>query len=400
MRNLIIFPSLLLFFTSFPFVTKSQVTIGSPISPISGALLDMKEKSMDTDGTTATKGFVYPKVNLTDRNELYPMFNDPTSSYTTNPNQKAALKASHKGLFVYNLTTIGDFREGVHFWDGKEWRFIQSMEAIETSIQGIICNAINISNNKYEVGIPFDAILKVPYTGGSGGIYTEEDILINGSTSIVINGMTFEGIPGTLNKGAGEILIHVYGTPTVSTPIETTFNISILGHTCNNIKFGGQIINNFNVRTLVGRDQKTTNGTQFDGVLVGSTETILDFGEIKVTETAAYAANLRLYGTITKTNASATQRMVMYAYFYKKSNGVETLLDATEIDIVVLKNTESFGYDDYSYSVVVGGLLEAGDEIVVKLKTGGGTWFLKEKKTGTSLTDITPIRTSMVYWKL
>jgi uncharacterized protein (TIGR02145 family) len=102
----------------------AQVTIGSDIEPLSGALLDLKEKTPvapAADNTTAAKGLLLPRVSLTDLNKLYPML----------PNGYAAAEdAKHTGLTVYNVNqcpagrTIYD-EIGPQVWNGSRWESLR-----------------------------------------------------------------------------------------------------------------------------------------------------------------------------------------------------------------------------------------------------------------------------------
>lgn len=115
-----------IFWTSL--ATKAQVTIGSGEPSATGALLQIKDKNSVVDGTAnASKGLALPRVNLSDKNQLYPMFlkdsSDPTSGsnddYSTN---KTQLDQMHTGLIVYNLVE-DDNKElclGLNQWDGAK----------------------------------------------------------------------------------------------------------------------------------------------------------------------------------------------------------------------------------------------------------------------------------------
>lgn len=99
----------------------AQVTIGSGNKPSEGALLDLKQNTNTM--ANSSKGLGLPRVNLTDRGNLYPMFIED-SDYQNNINgKKNEEDASHIGLVVYNLNT--DFCEelypGVQVWDGSKW---------------------------------------------------------------------------------------------------------------------------------------------------------------------------------------------------------------------------------------------------------------------------------------
>lgn len=91
----------------------AQVTIGSDLNPMKGALLDLKEfDSTSSDNTTANKGLLIPRVDLTSKRVL-----------TIAPQEESDV---HIGTVVYNLTRIETseqdrFCPGLHVWSGNEW---------------------------------------------------------------------------------------------------------------------------------------------------------------------------------------------------------------------------------------------------------------------------------------
>ena len=110
--NNIAFILLLCVFFALP--SQSQVTIGSLSEPLKGSLLDLKESDELNGDANATKGIVYPRVSLTNLNELYPMLTGSENNYPT-------LKSSHTGLTVYNVNTATPFEKGLYTWDGTKW---------------------------------------------------------------------------------------------------------------------------------------------------------------------------------------------------------------------------------------------------------------------------------------
>lgn len=100
---------------------QAQVTIGSDITPEKGALLQLKDAYTTDGGVTSTSGgLLLPRVNLTNRTELYPFYTTGAADYTGAARDKAM--KNHKGLVVYNLNTTGDGLDvGVYNWDGSKW---------------------------------------------------------------------------------------------------------------------------------------------------------------------------------------------------------------------------------------------------------------------------------------
>ncbi|MBK5722803.1 hypothetical protein JGH11_18180 [Dysgonomonas sp. Marseille-P4677] len=102
----------------------SQITIGSGISPTSGALLDIKQT--DQSSANSTKGLMLPRVNLTDITNLYPMFEPQTTSPHPDyddPVKKQKQDQMHLGLIVYNMNTVHPhICPGVYVWTENIWR--------------------------------------------------------------------------------------------------------------------------------------------------------------------------------------------------------------------------------------------------------------------------------------
>ncbi len=374
-------------FACFMFIgnAKAQVTIGSGLAPEGGSILDLKEHvAGGTNNETADKGVVLPRVILTNKYELYPMYwnsntNSEIADYTAN---KAARKLSHVGMTVYNVTTStpSDFVSGVHTWTGTEWRKIDDSPVIQPQITNLICGSAQMTPNTYQATVPFEGILKVPYLGGNGGSY-------DGEASYPIgNDLHIERIGGKLAYGGGEVMYRVFGTPANSSPIETTISsINFLGFTCSNTKIGNGMTG-INLRTLT---TQTVINTEYNETTLATVSDELPFGTITIPESGSYAFSFRLYGQISYGNA--TMRFPFYIFLSKNNKSVmSNLVDAAEIDLIV-NNTW-----DYSYSVTLGGAFNAGDEVIISMaRPGLGSWTLK-----TNSNPASPIRTSLIYWKL
>ncbi|MDR0430176.1 MAG: hypothetical protein LBH58_06840 [Tannerellaceae bacterium] len=92
----------------------AQVTIGAILDPNEGTMLDLKQWVPDTDNATATKGMMLPRVQLTDLNKLYPMFQ---------ANYNPAENSKHVGLMVYHTQDSCKplFPGGIYVWNGTKW---------------------------------------------------------------------------------------------------------------------------------------------------------------------------------------------------------------------------------------------------------------------------------------
>lgn len=105
---------LLIAILSINLTLPAQVTIGTSEEPLSGALLQLKDKDNVSDSTlNARKGLALPRVTLSEKKELYPMFladpdnpaSGPSTDYAAN---KPVLDKAHTGLIVYNLVENDD----------------------------------------------------------------------------------------------------------------------------------------------------------------------------------------------------------------------------------------------------------------------------------------------------
>ena len=105
-------------FSVFLLNVSAQVTVGSDVVPIDGALLDIKQQAANAANVTATKGVVFPRVELTGKTSLAPLATD-----------NATNKSSHIGTVVYNLKPVAAtgsdaaLRVGLNVWDGEKWTF-------------------------------------------------------------------------------------------------------------------------------------------------------------------------------------------------------------------------------------------------------------------------------------
>lgn len=361
----------------------AQVTIGSNVSPEGGSVLDIKEFTPKSENQTSDKGVVLPRVLLTNKNELYPMYwntaaGSEVAEYTSN---KADLKRTHVGMTVFNVTNTGDFVSGVHTWTGTEWRKIDDSPVIQPQITSLICSGSQMTPNTYTANVPFEGILKVPYLGGNGGSYS-------GTVAASIgNGLSMERIGGKLAYGGGEVMYRIFGTPTVSSPTATIIpSIDFLGQSCSNIKIGDGMIG-INLKNLTSDITISTTYNSVSGDHSQANQ--LPFGDITITESGSYAFSLRLYGRIGTTSQN---RLPFYIYLQK--NDKSTLMDAAEIDVVVLGLPTN--QQDYSYSVTLGGTFDAGDKVIISmLRPDLSNWTLRQGLSSTSA-----IRTSLIYWKL
>lgn len=380
---------LVLIMTLFPFwEVDAQVTIGSGTEPNKGVVLEIKEhtpKNPSNDNSTAEKGVLYPRVNLTDNDNLFPMFEDDGSGGYKIGNisySKAEEDKKHIGLIVYNVNASSVFLQGLHIWDGKEWRKIDNSPVIQPEISSLMCKSKTMSPNEYKENQFFEGLLTIPYLGGNGGAYTGTDPVSIG------NGLYMERVEGKLSLGGGQVTYRIFGTPSVSTPTTTNFNIDFLEKTCSNISIGSGDIASVYVKNLT-KDQEVTATRPNNGDPSGATK--VPFEEIEINETGSYAFSIRLYGRI---NVNAEYRLPFYIYLQKDGN-LSKIEDSAELDLVVIKQYDA-DWQDYSYSVTLAGFFMEGEKVIISMHRPNITsWTLKKGDSRNS-----PIRTSLVYWKL
>lgn len=121
----------------FTLHTHAQVTIGSGIPPVSGALLDLKEQDKKDGTANSTKGLGLPRVELSNlkpqnNTELAESIGNITDSYDID---------EHIGLVIYNVketercTFTDPIYKGVYVWDGEQWQLIgEGTESLATGV--------------------------------------------------------------------------------------------------------------------------------------------------------------------------------------------------------------------------------------------------------------------------
>lgn len=188
------------------FIITSDGSVGvGTTSPDASSILEL---NVDGLNSGSKKGFLGPKVSLTSNSDTL-----------TIPNPAI-------GLLVYNLGNNPNFKyNGYIYWSGTDWRTLAGNPLVPGSIQNLTCNAVMAYPSFYNSGTPYSGIMTIPYTGGDGGFFPEQTIG-------PVNGLTARIQSGQFSIGNGTLKYYVTGTPTVSTPDITTFNINIAGKNC------------------------------------------------------------------------------------------------------------------------------------------------------------------------
>lgn len=98
---------------------QAQVTVGSEVAPVQGALLDLKnyeDGTTQNGGRSATKGLLLPRVELSNLNKLI-ISGEEILDTSGEGNQYKA----HIGLVVFNVSNTAPFVPGLYVWDGTQW---------------------------------------------------------------------------------------------------------------------------------------------------------------------------------------------------------------------------------------------------------------------------------------
>lgn len=246
-KNLIGFVILLSFFS--PLTLTSQVTIGLGEVAVDGILLQLKEKENVTDSTkNAYRGLGLPRVALSDKYKLYPMFltNPEDTASGSNPvylANKTSLDMSHTGLIVYNLVedVNKNLCKGINHWNGKEWNCFetkkgQSVFTIEDCSNDIKAygeysngttltsgNFLTIKVNVTKVGAySITATATDPANDNNYFFITSGEFLSTGIFSLVIPGM---GTPK--DDQTDEFTISLNGIRKNGGDLPCTFTITV-----------------------------------------------------------------------------------------------------------------------------------------------------------------------------
>jgi hypothetical protein len=182
------------------FVVTSTGSVGVGVtSPNNSAKLEV---------TSPNKGVLLPRIAL----------NSATDQVT--------ILSPATGLLVYNTGTAGLTYKGYVFWNGTEWRTFNNSSSNQGTVGSISCSSVSLSPPTYTSGVAYNGTMTVPYTNGDGGAYPAQSIG-------PVNGLTATLSAGNFNVGSGNLLYTVSGTPTVTSPVTTTFPLNIGGQTCN-----------------------------------------------------------------------------------------------------------------------------------------------------------------------
>jgi hypothetical protein len=187
---------------------KSQVTIGMGEAPVKGALLQLKEKEVLDDSSNATKGLNLPRVKLSNKNSLYPMFlnnpEDPASGANMDYSvDKLTLDRQHTGLMVYNLTIdpSNGFEPGIFMWNGKTW----------LSVTGS-ANPVSNQNSGFFYMPSFNLPINGMGIQRSFDLYAEykKQFTASGNTHFISSNGTMQEIPNIFDRDKLDYVVTNY----------------------------------------------------------------------------------------------------------------------------------------------------------------------------------------------
>lgn len=186
-----------------PFLLHAQVVFGSTDKPVSGALMDLKEADVANGNANSNRGLVLPRVKLTNKTNLFPMFETVPGGGIVNSDYTAALKpsedAKHTGLTVYNLNKCDGFGTGVYVWNGSEWTPLGGVA--ELAVPEILLTASNsqwIDKNTLLITIPSGKDLRTFVPNHSLDVsWTPTSLTTSktGVTNISAGGISFSSNP-------------------------------------------------------------------------------------------------------------------------------------------------------------------------------------------------------------
>lgn len=365
----------------FVLSSQSQVTIGSHVPPLKGALLDLKESNDLTGNANSKSGLMLARVALTDENNLFPMLSGTEQGYN-------ALKPGYTGLTVYNVNTNSPFEKGIYVWDGTKWN---SMKGSLQSSSITAKNGLSTPDGK---------------TVELGG-YLEENTSIN-LNDYILNFNSNQGRIG-IDVSDPEAILDIEnnqanGDPLILKNVKNVSDANTVDGAGVNY-YGLRVSENGVIRKAVSGVSNSNQSfiynlnkevdINIDGSTSGTSGTDLSWSkgstgignEIILPETGTFLFSFRLYGGVSGGNTPVSNSFYISAF---KNNNIHYTQE-----IVLRYIVSTWPCATYSITIPVSGV--AGDKIRFRMgrKTGGAiTWTLRKGD------DKMANRTSMVFWKL
>ncbi|GHT60098.1 hypothetical protein AGMMS50239_08290 [Bacteroidia bacterium] len=204
--------------------------MGSMETPAPGSLLQLKQYSdaavlASPDNANAYKGLALPRVLLSKKDQLYPMFLADPGDPTSGPNadysaDKAGLDRKHAGMIVYNLTANDDeeLYVGMTQWDGTKWVGFQGQTGNAIAAISANCDSLKFTGI-YENGKPLAGqAMYIPLNVSKPGAYTILATVKDAATDTKDNGYYFTTSGLFASPGYYYLMVPGFGTPTEATP--------------------------------------------------------------------------------------------------------------------------------------------------------------------------------------
>lgn len=370
----------------------SQVSIGTEIPPLKGALLDLKESNKPDGSANALKGLMMARVELTDINNLTPILQSTEPGYAT-------LKLGYAGLIVYNVGVNPPLEKGLYFWNGTKW------EKANTLSQGASVDAENgltASNNTISLGGELEEHTTIDLKNfnlkfnenGSGKIglnlpapkvpYALLDVANNNDNAdpLILNGV--KSVSDTYGGVASQKFYELRASESgVIRKIE-----QVVKNTSSFVK----------ILRSTGTESSTTPPTLMiykgntDGSGTSGHPLVWYGGDVTLPESGTYVFSFRFYGHTTGWSDNVTASFFLSAF--KNSSLYST-------HEMVIANMNTWHEATYSINITVTG--DTGNVITFQVgKKGAGSnisvtnkWYLVDQGN-----IVKANRTSMVYWKL
>lgn len=189
--------------------TSAQVTLGTTEKPVEGALLQLKNlpQTKENGLTNATKGLMMPRVLLSKKHELKPMFSNNVEDYNRN---KTYIDREHTCLLVYNTqaNTAELICKGMNVWNGTEWQCLSrpkyTIDCSSIKVRGVGKKDQPLDPEKHYIELDIDiddSSIGLPYvinTNTVDGIsFSDRGVLdVVGKKSIKLRG---QGTPTTFD---------------------------------------------------------------------------------------------------------------------------------------------------------------------------------------------------------
>jgi len=213
---------------------RGQVTIGAGFEPEEGALLELKQNAtLDPDRNNslslenATKGLLFPKVSVKDRDKLTPLYGgSDLGSGEWSDDSTTDQKLLATGMVVYNINPAAKNMEvGLYVWNGSRWIPCKGENGSSTGENAEFtfdcASAVVHGNYLKNKSLDETNYISINVFVTKAGNYQVETTTANPD-----NKMKFEG-SGSLLEGGQTIFLQGSGTPTQSGMF--SFNITIKG---------------------------------------------------------------------------------------------------------------------------------------------------------------------------